>query len=114
MKFMRLYTGDDNKSHFMEMESQGETKQILGSYSKKYSANGFMFRDFEKGALFNWHNAPQSQYIIYLEGEVEIEASNGEKRVFKSGDILLAEDTKGQGHITKTLTKGRSLIITTE
>ncbi len=37
--------------------------QPLGSYSKKYAATGLMFRDFEKGATFDWHTAPQPQYI---------------------------------------------------
>ena len=29
--------------------------------AKKYSAKGVMFRDFEKGASFDWHTAPQPQ-----------------------------------------------------
>jgi uncharacterized cupin superfamily protein len=66
------------------------------------------------GAAFDWHTAPQPQYIIYLEGEVEVETSGGEKRTFKPGDILFATDLKGQGHITRTLSKGKSLVITTE
>lgn len=114
MKFTKLYTGADNKSHFMEVDAGIESKNPLGFYSKKYSAVGLMFRNFEKGASFNWHTAPQPQYIIYLEGEVEVEASGGEKRIFKSGDVLFASDLTGKGHITKTLSKGRSIIVTTE
>ena len=114
MKFIKLYTGEDNKSHFMEVDAGVETKQPLGSYSKKYPATGLMFRDFDAGAAFDWHTAPQPQYIIYLEGEVEVEASSGEKRTFKPGDILFATDLNGQGHITRTLSKGKSIIITTE
>lgn len=73
-----------------------------------------MFRDFEKGAIFDWHTAPQPQYIIYLEGEVEVEASDGEKKIFKPGDVLFATDLTGKGHITRTLAKGRSVIVTIE
>jgi hypothetical protein len=113
MKFIKLYTGVDNKSHFMEADAGIETKQPLGHYSKKYPATGLMFRDFEKGATFDWHTAPQPQYIIYLEGEVEVETSGGEKRTFKSGDILFATDLNGKGHITRTLSKGKSIIVTT-
>ncbi len=29
---------------------------------------------------------------IYLEGEVEVQASGGETKIFKPGDILLAKD----------------------
>jgi hypothetical protein len=114
MKYTKLFTDNDNKSYFTEVDAGFETNHPLGNYSKKYPAKSIMFRDFEKGASFDWHTAPQPQYIIYLEGEVEVEASGGEKRVFKSGDVLLAMDLTGKGHITRTLTSGRSIIITTE
>lgn len=111
MKFIKIYTGKDNKSHFTEVNVKIDTKEILGNYSKKYAVTEMRFRDFEEGAVFNWHNAPRPQYIIYLAGKVEIEASNGEKRIFIPGDVLFATDLTGKGHITKTLTKGRSIII---
>lgn len=114
MKFTKLYTGEDNKSYFEEIDAGIETKRLLGNYSKKYLVNGLMFRDFEKNALFDWHTAPQPQYIIYLEGEVEVEASGGETRIFSVGDILFATDIAGKGHITRTLTNGKSIIVTTE
>ena len=113
MKFVELYTGKDNKSHFMEVDAGVETEQPLGSYSKKYPVTGMMFRDFKKGSSFDWHKAPQPQYIIYLEGEVEVETSSGEKRTFRPGDVLFANDLSGEGHITRTLTNGRSIVVTT-
>src|SRR5690349_24409291 len=106
MKFVKLYTAEDNQSHFMDMDAGIDSKQPLGNYSKNYAVSGLKFREFEKGLSFDWHNAPQPQYIIYLEGEVEIEVSGGEKRVFHPGDVLLAADLTGKGHITRTLTKG--------
>ncbi|HSW68612.1 MAG TPA: hypothetical protein VLI69_00450 [Gammaproteobacteria bacterium] len=114
MNYIRLFTGEDNKSYFEEVDAGFEKNHPLGNYSKKYAAKGIMFREFEKNALFDWHTAPQPQYIIYLEGEVEVEASGGEIRIFKPGNILFATDLTGKGHITRTLTKGRSVIITTE
>lgn len=113
MKIVALVTGKDNQSHFESVEMGVESKQPLGNYSKKYSATALMFREFKKGSNFDWHTAPQPQYIVYLEGEVEVEASDGEKRVFKPGDILFANDLTGKGHITRTLTDGRSVIVTT-
>lgn len=114
MKFIKLYVGEDRKSYFMEIEAGIETKEPLGNYSKKFPTTGLMFRDFEKGLIFDWHNAPQPQYVIYLEGEVEVEASGGETRIFRTGDILFSADTEGDGHITRTLTKGKAIIVTTK
>jgi hypothetical protein len=38
-----------------------------------------------------------------MDGKAEIEVGNGEKRVFRKGDVLLAEDLTGQGHRTRVL-----------
>lgn len=37
---------------------------------------------------------------------MEIETGDGTKRIFHEGDILLAEDTTGQGHITRAASEG--------
>ena len=114
MIITKLFTGHDGKSYFEDTDCGHESIHPLGAYSKKYPATGITFRDFEAGLVFDQHTAPQPQYIIYLEGEVEVIASGGEKKVFKAGDVLFATDTEGEGHITRTLTKGKSGIITTK
>ena len=47
-------------------------------------------------------------------GAVEIEVGDGTKRILGTGDILLAEDTTGQGHISRAVAgkPRRSLFIT--
>lgn len=111
MKVTKLYTGNDGKSYFEDMQIEYEYPHQLGKHSKIFPTTGLLFRDFDAHLFFDWHNAPQHQYIIYLEGEVEVRASGGEIRIFKSGDILFATDLTGEGHATRTLTKGRSVII---
>ncbi len=112
MVITKLYT-DNNKSYFTDEDAGCDIAHALGVYSEKYAACGFMFREFKAGARFDWHNAPQPQYIVYLEGEVEVVASGGERRVFKAGDVLFATDVTGEGHVTTTLTDGKSVVITT-
>jgi hypothetical protein len=48
-----------------------------------------------------------------LDGEIEIETSLGDKRIFKTGEVLLVEDTTGKGHKTKNLqpVKRKSIFI---
>ena len=70
-----------------------------------------MFRKFPAGLTFEMHVAPSKQYIIYLDGEVEVTTSSGQTRLFKAGDILLASDTTGMGHISKTIKPGKSIIV---
>lgn len=113
-KVTEMYTGEDNKSHFKDIIIQTPVKHLLGNYSNKVPVAGLLFREFQPNLVFDWHCAPQKQYIVYLEGEVEVVTSAGETRIFKPGDILLANDLTGQGHVSKMLTYGRSIIITTE
>jgi hypothetical protein len=37
-----------------------------------------------------------------LEGEVEIQTSDGEIRTFSPGEIVLVEDTMGKGHKSRS------------
>ncbi|MFW9310935.1 hypothetical protein ACN9OS_11495, partial [Glaesserella parasuis] len=76
-------------------------------------AKSIIFREVEPSYDYNFHNAPQKQYIILLDGEIEIETSVGEKRRFKGGEILLVEDTTGKGHKTKNITpaKRKSIFV---
>src|SRR5687767_5237839 len=48
----------------------------------------------------DWHPVPNLQYMLYLSGGVEVEASDGERRSFTAGSVTLIEDTHGTGHRT--------------
>ena len=63
---------------------------------------------------YDFHTAPTRQFIILLDGRIEIETSLGDKRIFSSGDILRMEDITGKGHKTKNLEaiERRSVFIT--
>ena len=45
---------------------------------------------------YSWHNAPRRQFIVNLDGDVEVEVSGGEKRVIRRGEVFFVEDTSGQ------------------
>jgi hypothetical protein len=49
------------------------------------------------------HAAPRRQLGIILSGEMEIETGDGDARRFRPGDIFLADDTTGTGHISRVL-----------
>jgi hypothetical protein len=63
---------------------------------------------------YNFHNAPRKQNLILIDDGIEIETTLGEKRQFKTGDVLLLEDTEGKGHRTRNLQpiKRKSVFLT--
>lgn len=103
MKVTRLYTGEDQQSHFEDIDMPLTDKGDIGSLSEIVKAKGVIFRETPADYYFGWHNAPQRQYVVMLAGGVEIEIGDGTKRTFHAGDILLAEDTTGQGHISRAV-----------
>ena len=110
MTVMRLFTGDDGCSHFQEIPDAFKMAEISGQ-SAFENATGVALRYALGNTVSGWINAPRRQYIVILSGEVEIEVTDGSKCRLVPGDILLAEDTTGQGHITRGFGDRRTVVI---
>jgi len=94
VKVTRIYTGADDESHLEEIDVE---------IGKLQRGNGIVFRDAAPGDVNEWHVAPRRQYVINLSGQSEIEIGDGAKRRFGPGDIFLADDTTGRGHISRVV-----------
>jgi quercetin dioxygenase-like cupin family protein len=105
VKITRLYTGMDDRSHFEEIEVPFESREDFGQFTLPEPAKAVFFREIAPGYVYSWHNVVCREYVVMLEGTVEVEVGSGEKRVFKKGDVLFAEDLNGQGHRTRVIGK---------
>ena len=104
MHVTRIFTGADDESHFEDIEIPLVDRGAIGSTSALLPATGLVLRETGADYSLDWHNAPRRQYVIMLSGgRVEIEVGDGSKRRLGPGDILLAEDTTGRGHISRAL-----------
>jgi len=113
-QYTRIYSDANGDSFFEDVQVPLNDSGEIGRLSPTLPATGLIFREVAPTYDYDFHNAPQKQFIVLLDGAIEIETSLGEKRVFSAGDILLVEDTEGKGHKTKNLlpVKRRSLFIT--
>lgn len=112
-RITRVYAGADGESHFSDLDISLRDSGEIGRLSDPIAARVVIFRENDPDYDYDWHCAPQRQWIVLLDGAVELEVSDGEKRSFAGGDILLVEDTTGRGHRTRS-TNGqtrRSLFI---
>lgn len=109
----RVYSDDHGESHFADINIEIKDNGTVGWLSDPVNARQVIFREVESTYDWDFHCAPQKQYIVLLDGEIEIETSLGEKRVFGQGEILLVEDTWGRDHKTRNMhqQKRRSLFI---
>ncbi|MFC1964280.1 hypothetical protein ACFLV1_02745 [Chloroflexota bacterium] len=115
-KVLRMYTGADGETHFEDAVIPMVEDRNLRARSEKREADGVLFQETSSNYEYDWHPAPRRQFHITLEGEGEMEIGDGTKRRLKAGDVMLAEDTTGRGHISRKLSKGswKVVIITLE
>lgn len=102
MLVTRLYTGEDDKTHFEELDLPLVISDA-GAMSTAIPIDSIFFRDTTEAGpeVWDYHVAPRRQFAIHLRGVTEIEVGDGTKRRFGPGDVLLADDLTGQGHISR-------------
>lgn len=103
MQIVRIYTGDDGRSHFEDVPIELVEEGRYGRISKLFTARGVMFREVDGDYDLDFHNAPRRQFVINLRGSVDIEVGDGTVRRLGAGDILLAEDVTGEGHKSRSV-----------
>ena len=110
----RVYNDSNGDTRFEDISIPLNDAGEIGKLSEGLPVKTIIFREVEATYDYDFHNAPQKQYLILIDGGIEIETTLGEKRQFKTGDVLLLEDTDGKGHRTKNLQpiKRKSIFIT--
>ncbi|MBP2616681.1 hypothetical protein [Chryseobacterium jejuense] len=103
MNITRIFSDEKGETHFEIIEIPLVDQGDIGFLSETLEVKKLQFREVSADYDYDFHCAPQKQYIVLLDGGVEIETSLGEKRKFQTGEILLVEDVNGKGHKTKNL-----------
>lgn len=103
MRIHNLYEDEQGESHFRDIEVEWVTETPGGLQSERFPATGIIFRKVPPTYDLDWHPAPRRQYIINLDGGVQLTASDGEARVIGAGEVILVEDISGKGHLSKNV-----------
>lgn len=107
IKVTRLYTGPDGKTKMEEYEVPLTARGGRGTeLSQTVGVKSLQFRRTNQDYDLDWHPAPERQFVITLSGESEVELEGGKTLRLGPGHILLAEDTTGQGHISRAIGTG--------
>ena len=99
----KVYSDAAGESHFEEIRLPLTDAGPIGWLSAALPVKEIIFREVEPSYDYDFHNAPQRQYIVLLDGGIQIETSTGDTRSFAPGEVILVEDTNGKGHRTKNL-----------
>ena len=104
-KITRTYSDAYGDSHFEDITVPLKDSGPIGFLSEPEAVKDIIFRKVTEEYDYDFHNAPDRQYIALMDGEIEIETSLGAIRQFVPGDVLLVEDTTGKGHRSRNLKK---------
>lgn len=111
-RYVRLFAADDGVSHFEELElSLVERDFAPPAAPLAVGALGDATGSFQLvGGPGGWrgdvpHPTPRRQVFCVLEGRCRVTAGDGTAREFGPGDVLLLEDTWGEGHVTQFLSE---------
>ena len=108
IEYLRIFADEEGCSHF-------ETRAVeLGE--KNYAppapplntsilepTDNSVFLELPVGWYGDWHPTPVRQWLIFMTGECEFEAGDGETVIRKTGDVVMLDDLTGKGHQTKVI-----------
>jgi hypothetical protein len=108
VKYTRVFADSAGESHIEEVEMALTATDFAPpapplNLSQFSPATRFGFINAPPGWSGDWHPAPARQMIFYLAGQTEGETSDGSRRRFGPGDIVLLEDTTGKGHRSRVV-----------
>jgi hypothetical protein len=107
--YTRLFANSQGASSFEDKEAELKLGFAAPPAEPLYTAQFSPAEGtFWLGAPPTWkgdapHPAPRRMVFITVQGEYQIEATDGETRQFPLGRVLLIENTTGTGHSTKVI-----------
>jgi quercetin dioxygenase-like cupin family protein len=106
LTYLHVYADAAGASHFREEHfnfSRGRDGD--NSIHVMEAKGGATLLRLKAGAVEDWHNAPRAWFLIVLQGASEVTTSDGQKRRFGPGSVVLLDDTTGKGHRTRAIGK---------
>lgn len=105
--YTRVASSDDGGSAFEDAElhlteqhvAEGVPALVVGALGPAHGVALVRFAAFPREP----HPAADQQWVIVLRGVIEVHVSDGTSRQFGPGDLVLATDTSGRGHITRVV-----------
>jgi hypothetical protein len=104
MEYVRIFAGADGHSQLEDVAVPAAPGGRGGSaVADPIPLGGMVFARLAAGFVREPHVAPRRQFVVTLAGAGEITTSRGRTRRLEVGTVLLAEDTTGHGHTTRTV-----------
>lgn len=107
MKLTRFYQNEQHVSVFSDIEiALPDTRTDAGwtfSLSRVIGSTAALLVELPVGLDQDWHPAPNRQLVVVLAGRLQVEVAGGHQREWGAGEMFFADDTGGQGHLTRVI-----------
>jgi hypothetical protein len=116
MKYSEMYTDADGETHFRDVEVEFSLVDVAPpaapmNISDFRPAKEVAFIIHPPGWDGGWHPAPSVGHVFVLQGEMEVEVSDGEIRRFPQGSIWLHRDLTGKGHDSRVVSEDAAVLV---
>jgi hypothetical protein len=108
MRYYRLWSDERGESHIEQVEVEwrgveGYARDVPPvDLAEGLGSGAVHFSRLPKGWFGDWHPAPARQWVVLLQGRLEVTASDGVMQG-GPGTAWLVEDTEGRGHQTRVI-----------
>ena len=111
LTYLRLYADAAGESHFAPFEIEVAPRDFAPpappfGVSEFTAASRFGLLHVPRRWIGDLHPSPLRMWIIVLSGEMDFEASDGERHSVTPGSAILLEDTVGKGHRSRVTGSG--------
>ena len=105
MVIIRIYADENGETHIEDIEPKFTSRPGWPKDEDAviHEGSGILMRRYDPSRSNDWHPSPGRVCVFTLSGGLEIEVSDGTKRRIGTGDIVIAEDPEGEGHITREI-----------
>ncbi|MGF6634104.1 cupin domain-containing protein [Paraburkholderia sp. MM6662-R1] len=115
LSFSQLYSDAVGESHFASLSIELVSRNFAPpaesfDVSDFAAATHYGFVRLPSGWVGDVHPSPKCLWVFFLNGEIEFEASDGERRRVAAGGAILLEDTTGKGHQSRVIGDGPALL----
>lgn len=111
MEITELYTDASGESHFEKLPVIMNEKDHMGFFSEpRTNIKQFHFQNTQPQHVWDFRVPCLQFYIVILDGLMELETSDGAKKQFAKGDVILFNDVSGKGHKVTTFERSVSYL----
>lgn len=116
MKLTRFHENAEHVSVFSDIEvALPQSRTDAGStfrLSETIGAEAALLVELPADLDQTWHPAPNRQLVTVLRGRLRVEVAGGDAREWGPGEMFFADDTGGQGHLTRVVEGPVHLLFT--